>query len=182
MHGSTSCSECEYDPCVCHRKPSDRPGAARIRKASSRHKQKRRKEFQAWLEDYHRVGNLLCGRSDAARIFRLLPIVAPANLLAAIRACEEDLQTLRDYWWVATGIADLPPAPWNNRERLALGAMLADLIPLTDDNRQPQTSKNYPLMILCISCGSTIRRTPDPLFSSACPQWPENEPRHWLAN
>jgi hypothetical protein len=136
MHGTTSCSACECDPCLCDRKPSDRPGAARIRKARSRHKQMRRERFEAWLEDCDRVGDLLCGRSDAARIFRLLPTVAPANLLAAIRACEEDLQTLRDYWWLATGIADLPPAPWNNRERLALHAMLADLIPLTDDEEE----------------------------------------------
>jgi hypothetical protein len=122
MHGTTPCS-CGCDPCVCHRKASDRPDATRIRKAKSRHKLRRRERFEAWLEDYHRASDRLCGYSDAARIFRLLPTVTPANLLAAILACEEELQTLRDYWWVAMGIRDLP-SPWDSREQLALSALL----------------------------------------------------------
>jgi hypothetical protein len=117
---AVTCSECGRDPCVCDRKPSDRPDATRTRKAKSRHKQTRRERFEAWLEDYNR---LLCGYSGASRIFRLLPIVTPANLRAAILAHEEELQTLPDYWWVAMGIRDLPSA-WNSREQLALSALL----------------------------------------------------------
>jgi hypothetical protein len=141
MHESTPCSECGCDPCVCDRNPSDRPDATRIRKAKSRHKLRRGKQFEAWLEDYYR---LLRGYSGASRIFRLLPIVTPANLRAAILACEEELQTLRDYWWVAMGIRDLP-SPWDSRELLALGAMLADLIPLVDDEEEiNQLDRRYP--------------------------------------
>jgi hypothetical protein len=63
MHGTTSCSACGYDPCLCHRKPSDRPDATRKRKAESRRREQIDQWIDRWIDHYNEAAGLDACRS-----------------------------------------------------------------------------------------------------------------------
>jgi hypothetical protein len=135
MHGATPCPECGYDSCLCDRKPSERPDATRIRKARSRQakyerRERSRERFDEQIENYNRAADKLRDFPDGDKIKDQFLVHAEtgsadsAPFLAAVLAQGEEWLELL-YWWLATGSLDLP-LPWDSREQLALGAMLAE--------------------------------------------------------